>query len=580
MGTQAQRLGSARTLAGPPAWWQTAIRSGLTGGIVSLLVCLIGLVTTFGARPIVGGVFSLGQTLLAGVFAFSAYRAFRATEAHAASRQTTLFAGAMAGATAGAITALLVIVGRHVINLRGMLNNASEELYNVLAFGQPTPIGVVLLIAFGLIIGLATTTILLLAPRVRRVVIQVITWVVLLGLMADLLRVTIDQWGAISGIFAWLFSGKGLSIPGALAVAALVVAIDFLRTKLPARPVAAQTRVDVNRQRWIRIGVVGLVLVAMPIVLGSYFSEVFDQVGLFILMGLGLNIVVGFAGLLDLGYVAFFAIGAYVTGILTSPELGFFNLTWWEAVPIAVAISTLIGVFLGVPVLRLRGDYLAIVTLGFGEIIRILVLSDFLKPYIGGSQGIQQIAKPTIGTFVFDDQQKLYYVLLAGCLLAAFVSIRLRDSRIGRAWMALREDEDVAQAMGINLVATKLLAFAAGAAFSGLSGAIFAAKLGAAYPNSFGLLVSINVLALIIVGGMGSIPGVIVGAVVLVGLPEMLREFAEYRLMVYGAVLVAMMLYRPEGLAPEAAHRRELHEEAGPEGEPGAEVLNIPGDAR
>jgi branched-chain amino acid transport system permease protein len=562
MGTQVQSLHKAQTLAARSAWWQTAIQAGLLGGIVGVLLCLIGLVTTFGARPIVGGVFSLGQTLLAGVFAFSAYRATRTLESHTAERQTTLFAGAMAGATSGAMLALLVFVGRDIINLRGVLINASEDLYRVLTFGQSTLVGAGLLIAFGLVIGLATAAVLLLPSRTRRVVTQVIAWVVLVGLMADLLRVTISQWGAISGIFTWLFSGKGLSIPGALAVAAVVVALDFLQAKLPARPVAAQSRADVNRQRWLRIGIIGLVLVALPIVLGTYFSEVFDQVGLFILMGLGLNIVVGFAGLLDLGYVAFFAIGAYTTGILTSPELGFFNLTWWEAVPIAVAVSILAGTFLGVPVLRLRGDYLAIVTLGFGEIIRILVLSDALKPYIGGSQGIQQIAKPTIGSFVFDDQQKLYYVLLAGCLLAAFVSIRLRDSRIGRAWMALREDEDVAQAMGINLVATKLLAFATGAAFSGLSGAIFAAKLGAAYPNSFGLLVSINVLALIIVGGMGSIPGVIIGAVALVGLPEMLREFAEYRLMVYGFVLVAMMLYRPEGLAPEAAHLRELHEDA------------------
>jgi branched-chain amino acid transport system permease protein len=161
----------------------------------------------------------------------------------------------------------------------------------------------------------------------------------------------------------------------------------------------------------------------------------------------------------------------------------------------------------------------------------------------------------------FSTPQQIYYLILAGCLLVGFISWRLRDSRLGRAWMALREDEDVAQAMGINLVATKLLAFATGAGFSALSGAIFATKLGSVYPHSFNVMISINILCVIIVGGMGSIPGVIVGAIALVGLPELLREFAEYRLLVYGAVLVAMMLLRPEGLWPEAIRRRELHGE-------------------
>lgn len=157
------------------------------------------------------------------------------------------------------------------------------------------------------------------------------------------------------------------------------------------------------------------------------------------------------------------------------PELGLASLSWWSALPIAVGVTVLAGMLLGVPVLNMRGDYLAIVTLGFGEIIRLLALSDALRPWTGGSQGIQLIAKPVVGTVVLDDQLKLYYLILAGCLLAGFISSRLRDSRLGRAWMAMREDEDVAQAIGINLVATKLLAFSVGAAFGGLSGAIFAA---------------------------------------------------------------------------------------------------------
>jgi branched-chain amino acid transport system permease protein len=182
-----------------------------------------------------------------------------------------------------------------------------------------------------------------------------------------------------------------------------------------------------------------------------------------------------------------------------------------------------------------------------------------LKPYIGGAQGILKRPKPTIIGNALLQPDRFYYVILIGVLIAAFVSYRLVGARLGRQWMALREDEDVAEAMGIRLVNTKLLAFAIGAAFSGLAGAIFASKLTSIFPHSFNLLISINVLCLIIVGGMGSLPGVIVGAFFLVGLPELLREFAEYRLLMYGALLIVMMLARPEGLWPSAVRKRELH---------------------
>jgi branched-chain amino acid transport system permease protein len=278
-------------------------------------------------------------------------------------------------------------------------------------------------------------------------------------------------------------------------------------------------------------------------------------------MGLGLNIVVGFAGLLDLGYVAFFAIGAYTMGLLTSTgDLGL-GLPFWFALPLSILAAALAGVILGIPVLRMRGDYLAIVTLGFGEIIRGLVISDLLKPVIGGAQGIIKIGRPEILSFVFVRPQHFYYLILVGCLVALFVSTRLRDSRAGRRWMALREDEDVAEAMGIHLVNTKLLAFAIGAALGGLAGGIFASRIGSIFPNSFGLLISINVLVLIIVGGIGSLPGVFVGALVLVGLPELLREFSQYRLLMYGALLIVMMLMRPEGLWPSPIRKLELHAE-------------------
>jgi branched-chain amino acid transport system permease protein len=246
--------------------------------------------------------------------------------------------------------------------------------------------------------------------------------------------------------------------------------------------------------------------------------------------------------------------------LLTSTgALGIAGMSFWVAIPICVLAAVLFGIILGVPVLRMRGDYLAIVTLGFGEIIRILALSDLLKPYIGGAQGILQINKPIVFGIDLIKPDQFYYVILAGILLAAFVSWRLSESRLGRQWMALREDEDVAEAMGINLVSTKLLAFGIGAAFSGLSGAIFASKLTSIFPHSFNLLVSINVLCLIIVGGMGSLPGVVVGALILVGLPELLREFAEYRMLMYGMLLIVMMLAKPEGFWPSQVRKRELH---------------------
>ena len=550
-------------------WRQDATRIGLVGGLAALQLALVGMVTTFSDRYIIGDILTLGQTMLAAVALISGYAAARKVQAQG--RQVALAAGALAGLIVGAMLGALVILGS-LVDLRNIFVNASPELYDLITFGLPTYVGALARSGISALLGAAAAAILLLAPLPRRIVIQSAIAVVIVGLLADLLRVTVAQWGSISVSFEWVFSGRGLSIAGTLVVIAVVAIGNSYRAR---RPAAAVRTVRTVRQRQLQIGLIVVTLLVLPFVMGSYLSEVASQVGLYILMAMGLNIVVGFAGLLDLGYVAFYAIGAYTMGILTSTELGFFNMSWWAAVPFAVLAAIVAGTLLGVPVLRLRGDYLAIVTLGFGEIVRILVLSDWLKPIIGGSQGIQQIARPTIGippnSFVFADPQKLYYLLLIGCVLAAFIAIRLRDSRMGRSWMALREDEDVAQAMGINLVATKLLAFATGAAFAGLSGAIFAAKLSAAYPNSFGFLVSINVLAVVIVGGMGSVPGVVLGALVMVGLPEILREFAEFRLMVYGAVLVVMMLYKPEGLLPAPIIRREMHEELTVPEEAGAE---------
>jgi branched-chain amino acid transport system permease protein len=336
----------------------------------------------------------------------------------------------------------------------------------------------------------------------------------------------------------------------------------------------ASSRDDVKRrfgalqpaqQRTARIsglGIALIVLCTLPLFIGPFLSQTLDLVGIYILLGLGLNIVVGFAGLLDLGYVAFYAVGAYATAVLTSPASPLFapQLDFWVAVPLVLAITAFIGLAIGAPVLRLRGDYLAIVTLGFGEIARIIFNSNWMTPYLGGSQGILQVPPPEFLGISLRDPSRLYYPILVACIIAAIAAISLANSRVGRAWTAMREDESVAEATGVNTTKYKLLAFALGATFGGLAGALYAVRIGTVFPQELNIVVSINALALIILGGIGSIPGVIVGAIVLVGLPELLREFSEYRLLLYGIVLVAMMLLRPEGLLPNRSRRAELHE--------------------
>ena len=318
----------------------------------------------------------------------------------------------------------------------------------------------------------------------------------------------------------------------------------------------------------IPLAVLALVLVlAMPWLGGAFVAQTVAMIALYILMGLGLNITLGFAGLLDLGFVAFFAVGAYTVALLTSTgDFGLLGLPWWAAVPFGVLAAMVFGVFLGLPILGIRGDYLAIATLGFGEIISILIKSDVLKPWLGGPQGITNIPPPIPSQpadFLYGPTQ-IYYVALAIAAFIAFAAWRLRASRLGRAWIAIREDEDVAEALGVNLVQSKTLAYMLGAAFAGLGGAILVGLLGSVFPSTFNIVVSINVAAVVVVGGMGSIPGVIVGAIVLIGLPELFREFSEYRYLFYGVVLMFMMRFRPEGLLalphrPARDARRRTH---------------------
>jgi branched-chain amino acid transport system permease protein len=558
-------------------FWQQGIKIGLIGGIVAVLLSLIGMVEAFSQRDIISNVVSMGHTLLFLVPVFMGYLAAKRT-----TRTEPLWGivnSLVTGLIVGGSLALLVIVGS-LINLRKVFVNAMPLLYELLTFKQETQIGVFLLLGAGVLSGLLAGLFYLSPILVRRVLVTSLGSIVMAGVLQDLLRPTFSLWGPLAIINEWLFTANGLTLQGAAGLFILIAAVSYFWAQRGSSIRAGLRGLPPKGQRVLKITsliILISILLALPQVLGLFLSEVLTIVGLYVLLGWGLNIVVGFAGLLDLGYVAFFAIGAYTTAVLTSPELGFFNLSFWGALPFAIFMGIISGVLLGIPVLKMRGDYLAIATLGFGEIIRILVLSDFLRPWLGGAQGIGKIPKASIGGFEFAGPQQIYYLVLAGCLLVGFVSYRLRDSRLGRAWMAVREDEDVAQAMGINLVTTKLLAFATGAAFSALSGAIFASKLGSVYPHSFNIMISINIVCLIIVGGMGSLPGVLVGSIALVGLPELLREFAEYRLLVYGAALVAMMLLKPEGLWPEALRRRELHEGESAETKLGSLSGNEPG---
>jgi branched-chain amino acid transport system permease protein len=307
-----------------------------------------------------------------------------------------------------------------------------------------------------------------------------------------------------------------------------------------------------NRLLWqiVSISLLAVVVVFLPLKWGSYWNYVFGTVGLYVILGLGLNIIVGLSGQLVLGYIAFFAIGAYTMALLNAPIPH--NLMWgfWPALALGVMLAAIAGLLLGLPLMRLRGDYLAIVTLGFGEIIRILLKSDILTKFTGGPRGIQNISGPTLFGRPFDSDINFMYLIVGGMLLAIFVYSRLQHSRTGRAWLAIREDETVARATGINTVKYKLLALAIGAAFAGLAGGIYASRNQFTGPEEHALMASINVLSLIIVGGLGNIPGTLLGAFALKGLPEVLREFANFRLLAFGALLVAMMISRPEGLIP------------------------------
>jgi branched-chain amino acid transport system permease protein len=291
--------------------------------------------------------------------------------------------------------------------------------------------------------------------------------------------------------------------------------------------------------------VTAIFFLSVPIIFSWYKMTIMTNALIYATIALGLNIVVGLAGLLDLGYVAFFAVGAYSYALLNYH----FGIGFWTALPIGGALGALFGILLGFPVLRLRGDYLAIVTLGFGEIIR-LILENW-NEFSFGPSGIDNIPPPSLFGLHLTLKQThvyIYYLMVGMTLLTIGVVRRLKDSRIGRAWIALREDEVACQAMGIDKTRTKLSAFALGATWAGMGGVVFAAKQKFINPYSFTIWESILILCIVVLGGMGSIAGVVMAAMLLVILPESLKAFSEYRWLIFGAILVLMMVFRPGGI--------------------------------
>jgi branched-chain amino acid transport system permease protein len=493
-----------------------SLRDGLVTGIINVSMILLGLTVLVGT--IIQEWLNLPSQTLGAWILLLAIALWGGARAGGRALERSEKEAVLAGLVAGIVHGLLVGA---FVGVLALLTAAGIELRTWLA--QLTPEAIELL-TFGLSPGLAALV--------------VLTLLAAAGLAGALLVVASARYG-------WRESlGR--------------------RTKASSEAVKSTRgfqRYSQHRySQQITFAIVVILLLVAPLVMGRYWNYTLGTVGIYIMLGLGLNIVVGFAGLLDLGYVAFFAIGAYTVAILTAPAPHGIMMDFWLALPIGVMMAAFSGILLGVPVLRMRGDYLAIVTLGFGEIIRILSKSDVLSSFSGGPRGIRAIGGPSLFGINLGSPVGFMYLILMGIVLVAFVTHRLQHSRVGRAWMAMREDEDVAEAVGVFTLKYKLLAFTIGAAFAGLGGAIYASRNKFTGPEDFTLMVSINVLCLVIIGGMGSIPGVIVGALVLKGMPELLRELDEYRILFFGALLMFMMIVRPEGLWPSKRRRMELHE--------------------
>ncbi|MDE0232439.1 MAG: branched-chain amino acid ABC transporter permease [bacterium] len=562
-----------------PRTWRRVIRLGALGAVGQVFISLSGMPVRLDVREIIVPILSLGYLavlavpVVLGVLLGRRPQHEEFLERPPGSRDLVLGAtlgGLMGG---GGLSVLALLLAN--FDLRDPLINWSPQLSEFLSFGRGTAFGFVIWLVIGGGLGLLGGSLRLASSRTQRVIMTMALTVVSAAILESLV-VDLVEGVSLEALVEWMYAPRGgLTLVGA---AVLAVVSGLLSLVGQGRIKAVQGRIQAmegprqTRVNLMLIAAVGVVLVILPLLVGKLTNELLANIGLFVLLALGLNIVVGLAGILDLGYVAFFAVGSYSTAVLTaatSPRIAP-EFPWFVALIIVIVIAILVGLFIGAPVIRMRGDYLAIVTLGFGEIIRLLFLSDWLSGWFGGSQGITAIdGVDVFGLLTVDgtNPRRVFYLVLFFCAIAIYISWRLERSRLGRAWMAVREDEPVAEAMGINTVNVKLMAFVVGAVLGSFGGAIFVAKVGSVFPSSFLILVSIIILVVVIFGGMGNIFGVIAGAVVLIGVlggpkqPGLLVEFSEFKLLIYGALLVWMMLARPEGLIPSARRSRELHQE-------------------
>ncbi len=457
-----------------------------------------------------------------------------------------------ASGAAGAVSGLLLmalVMGARAANLRWMFVSLTPVTLNSVGFGLDDDQAALLLACAGAAAAGLGGALVIIKPLPRRLVLGVLGGVVFAGLLRELIRSLL---GGIGGVEDWAFTYEGVLPAGAACAAAIGALVTVRPGRQQYSALPARVRLGVQLAALV-------LLLALPALTNDFIAQTMMLVCLYTLMGLGLNIELGLAGLVDLGFVAFFAVGAYTVGLLTSDNPGFpAHLSFFAALPFSVLLASGAGFLFGLPVLKVRGDYLAIATLGLGEIIRVLVLSDFMKPWLGGAQGIVNIPKPVVFGTMLSTPTALFYLTAAFTVVAGYFAWRLQHSGLGRRWLAVREDEDVAQALGIKLVAVKLSAYTMGAAFAGLAGGIFAAMVGSVFPQSFQLLVSVNVLAILVVGGIGSLPGVIIGSAALIGGPEVLRDLGEYRYLIYGLVIIAVVRLKPEGLSPKAIKHREV----------------------
>jgi len=557
--------------------WSKVLRWGLICGGALIAICLVGMPVEMDRRILVERYLSLGYLSVLCIpvlisWVASAQVVLEGVEA----RKQGLFdlvTGFVVGAIGGGCLALLM-VALDSWNLRDPLVNWSPKLLRFLTYENGMGFGAVAWIVTGAALGLAGASFRVMPRAVRR-----FTTFVLFGLISlSILESVIDDLSEgfrLEWLDNFMYAKKGgLTLTSVIVIGAVIGVLSLVADgRMKAATERYRNLEGVERQKTsiVLFVVVAVLCIVLPMFLGKIVNELLANVGLFLLLALGLNIVVGLAGLLDLGYVAFFAVGGYTTAVLTSPNSPWFapELHFGFALIFVVIFATITGLVIGAPVIRMRGDYLAIVTLGFGEIIRLLFMSDWLGPYFGGAQGVTNIPGVDLGfaTVKGTDPRSVFYLVLFFCAIAIYVSWRLQASRLGRAWMAIREDEQVAEAMGINTVSSKLMAFVVGAVLASFSGAVLAAKVGSVFPTSFMILVSIIILVVVIVGGMGNIAGVMVGSFVLIGVlggpkqPGLLQEFQNFKLLIYGLLLVFMMLKRPEGLVPSARRSRELHQE-------------------